>query len=142
MVASSRARLELKWANKPLLLIRSSSAKRPMVSAASPSRAAIFSARAKIAWRVCSPCERRSPGWPPLLRRKLSRVIGLDIIARTFVFMPLLRCLQRHTRGRSQDHKAFLLRAHQVATVVSQEAYPLVRRPKMHGRILAMGESL
>src|SRR5712691_3571821 len=128
-VASSRARLEWKWANKPLLLIFSSFAKRPMVNAASPSRAAIFSARAKIAWRVRSPCEWGPPVGPPQTRRRLSNIIGPTIIARTFVFMPRAPFVHHYAHYRRQDRTPFYRGAYQVAQARPHaSAYPSAQR--------------
>ena len=79
-VASCSSCLEPKWAKSPLLLIRSSAARRPIVSPPRPSTEARSTARSRIAARVCSPL----PAPPGFLLVAVATASGYRK-ARTFV---------------------------------------------------------
>src|SRR5262245_57579530 len=55
-VATCRSSFEPKWAKRPLLLIESSRASRPMVRPSRPSAEAMCTAVSRMALRVRSPC--------------------------------------------------------------------------------------
>ena len=66
-ISSWRASLERKCANRPLLDMPRSAARRPMVSPSKPMRVARPSALVRIASRVCSPFEAaRGRAGPPV----------------------------------------------------------------------------